>query len=202
VIVLPGDATALNAKLQVAIPVTFEIATAGQRTAPPVVSVNVTLPVGRTDPDDGFTVAVNVTVWFTDAVGKDDTTVTTGAVFPTDSVIVVWPATVKFGSPAYVAPMTSAGETSDAVVQVAAPPAVTFTGGQSPLDAPLMVKVTVPEGVVGVSATPVSWAVKVTEVPTGTEGPGAGVNVMVAASALTVWLIVAAVAVLKLLSPG
>jgi hypothetical protein len=52
--------------------------------------------------------------------------------------------------------MTSAGDTSDEVVHVAAPAAVTFTGGQSALEAPLMVKVTVPEGVVGVSATPVS----------------------------------------------
>jgi hypothetical protein len=89
VIVLPGDAAALNAKLQVAIPVTFEIATAGQSTAPPVVNVNVTLPVGRTVPDAGLTVAVNVTVWFTTAFGTEETTVTTGAVFPTVSVIVV-----------------------------------------------------------------------------------------------------------------
>ena len=59
----------------------------------------VTLPVGSTEPDEGFTVAVNVTVWFTDAVGEEDTTVTTGAVFPTNSVIVGGLATVKFVSP-------------------------------------------------------------------------------------------------------
>jgi hypothetical protein len=61
VIVLPGDAAAAKEVVQVAIPVTFEIVTALQRTAPPTVSENVTLPVGSTDPDAGLTVAVKVT---------------------------------------------------------------------------------------------------------------------------------------------
>jgi hypothetical protein len=65
-----------------------------------------------------------------------------------------------------------------------------LTGGQSGLLAPLMVNVTVPDGGVGVSATPVSWAVNVTDVPTLTEAEGEGVSVMVAATALTVWVVV------------
>jgi hypothetical protein len=57
------------------------------------------LPVGSTVPDGGFTVAVNVTVWFTtDPVGSDEINVVTAAVLPTVSVIVGGAATVKFVS--------------------------------------------------------------------------------------------------------
>jgi hypothetical protein len=85
--------------LQVATPVVFEIVTALQRTVPPVVSVKVTLPVGRTVPVDGFTVAVKITVWFTVGVVDEDVTVTVGEALVTVSVAVAADATVKLGSP-------------------------------------------------------------------------------------------------------
>jgi len=74
--VLPGEAGAPKEYVQVAIPVVFEIVTALQRTVPPVVSVNVTFPVGSTVPDTGFTVAVKVTGWFTTGVASEEVTVT------------------------------------------------------------------------------------------------------------------------------
>jgi hypothetical protein len=49
--------------------------------------------------------------------------------------------------------MTSAGVTSDAVVQLAVTvPPLRVTGGQSALALPLTVKVKVPEGTIGVTA--------------------------------------------------
>ena len=118
--------------------------------------VNVTLPVGTTVPDVACTVAVKVTGWFTDGEAGTDPKVVVAAALPTVSVMVVGAATVKFVSPLYVATMTSAGTTNEAVMHVAAPVAFTFTAGQSLLELPLIVNVTVPLGVTGVSATPAS----------------------------------------------
>ena len=63
--------------------------------------VNVTVPVGSTVPDGGFTVAVKVTAWLTDEeTGSDDTKVVMAAVLPTVTVSgadVTGP--VKFASP-------------------------------------------------------------------------------------------------------
>lgn len=183
--VVPGEAIALvKACEQVAIPVVLLIATALQRTVTPCVKL--TLPVGLTEPDGAVTVAVKVTCWFTDAVGSEDDRAVRAAVFPTVSVNVAGAATVKFESPLYVAVMTSAGTRREEVVQVAAPAAVTVFAGQSLLAIPFIVKDTVPEGVTGVSATPASWAVKVTEVPAGTEAAGEAVKLSVAGSAVFV----------------
>jgi len=85
-------------------------------------------------------------------------------------------------------------------VQVAVPAEFTVTLGQSLLELPLMEKLIVPEGFTGVSATPVSWAVKVTEVPRATDDDGVGVKVIEATSAVTVW-VVFPVLVAKFVSP-
>jgi len=83
--------------------------------------------------------------------------------------------------------MTSAGATNDAVVQVALPPELTVTAGQSVLSVlPLIVKLTVPEGLTGASALAASWAVNFTEVPVLTEVEGEAVKPSVAARAFTV----------------
>ena len=95
--------------------------------------------------------------------------------------------------------MVSAGTSSEDVVQVALPPAVTVTAGQSAFATPLMAKVTVPAGMTGESV-PESCAVKVTDVPTFT-GLAEGVRLIVGLSALTVWVTGEAVAVVKLVSP-
>jgi hypothetical protein len=73
--------------------------------------------------------------------------------------------------------------------------------GQSGLELPLTSNVTVPLGVTEVKATPASCAVKVTAVLTLVELEGEALTPSVAASALTVWVAVPAVATVKLLSP-
>ena len=59
--------------------------------------------------------------------------------------------------------MVLSGLWSDFVVQVAMPFTSTVCAGQSVLGAPLMVKLTVPEGLIGVTALAVTAAVKVTD---------------------------------------
>lgn len=117
-IVFPGEAIALVKRwLHVAMPVVLLIVTALQRVVLPCMKV--TLPVGRTVPDGGVTVAVKVTCWFTAAEGGEDVRAIRAALLVTVSVNVEGAATVKFESPLYVATMTSAGTIRDRVVQVA-----------------------------------------------------------------------------------
>jgi hypothetical protein len=110
-------------------------------------------------------------------------------------------ATVKFASPLYVATTTSAGATSDEVVQIACWLAFTFTAGQLLLELPLMVNVTVPPGAVGLTELALTVAVKITDAPTDTVDPGVATKAIVAASGLTVCVMVPAVATVKLESP-
>jgi len=62
--------------------------------------------------------------------------------------------------------MVSLGAIRALVVQVVFPLASTAWGGQSVLAAPLIVKVTVPDGFTGVTVLAVTVAVKVTDWPT------------------------------------
>jgi hypothetical protein len=100
--------------------------------------------------------------------------------------------------------MISAGATSAEVWHFAVPAAVTV--GELPLPHvigfPFALKITVPVGATGENAADPSCAVKVTLVPTVIGPVGEGVKASVGLSWLMVWLTVAAVAVLKLASPG
>ena len=59
-------------------------------------------------------------------------------------------------------------------------------GGQSVIPFPLIVKLTVPVGAIGVSKLAAKTAVKVTEVPTDTKLPGETDKLRLAVSGLTV----------------
>jgi hypothetical protein len=100
--------------------------------------------------------------------------------------------------------MMSAGTTRLEVVQVAAPAeaGVSVTVGQSLLDFPLILKVTVPDGVTGVIGVGPTCAVKVAagNASTATEA-GEPVTVSVAVTGVSFWVIVPGAAVVKLLSP-
>jgi hypothetical protein len=74
---------------------------------------------------------------------------------------------------------------SFAVVQVALPLELIVTAGQSELELPLILKVTVPDGDTA-KGPPASWAVKVTAVLTLVELDGDAATPMVVASLLTV----------------
>jgi hypothetical protein len=183
--VLPAVA-ALKVKLQVAVAfvgLTVRVAGAQSCVAP---WVNVTLPVGTTVPVGAVTVAVKVTAWFTAGEAGADPSAVSAATLFTVSVTVAGEATVKLVSPLYVATTTSAGTTKEEVMQVACWLAFTVTAGQSMLELPLIVKVTVPLGAVGLTELALTVAVKVTDVPTVAVDPSAGTKAIVAASGLTV----------------
>jgi hypothetical protein len=85
----------------------------------------------------------------------------------------------------YVATTLSAGKIREDVVQVAWPLAFSVEGGQSLLAASLMVKVTFPEGTVGMIVVPVKLVVNVTDWST-IEDDGAEVIASVAGNLVTV----------------
>jgi len=131
---------------------------------------------------------LKVTLWFTAEVGDDDVTEVWAVALFTVCATVAEPViavTLKFESPAYVAITLSAGYMRDEVVQVAWPLAFSVWVGQSLLAAPLMVKLTVPVGTVGLIAVPVKLVVNVTDWST-VEVDGVEVIASVAGSLVTV----------------
>jgi hypothetical protein len=89
------------------------------------------------------------------------------------------------------------------VVHVATPAALTDTVPQPVIVAPFAVKVTFPDGAIGVNAmpVPVSVAVNVTDAPAAVELDGAAPSDSPAANAETVWVIAGCVATVKFASP-
>jgi hypothetical protein len=79
--------------------------------------------------------------------------------------------------------------------------ALTVTDGQSAIAFPLIEKLIVPVGAIGVNVAPPRVAVKVSGVSTVTELAGCVVKASVGVSGVTVCVIAAGLAVLKLASP-